>query len=43
VVSAGAPVCTVFARGTTHDNCLDALIARGIEILPQLRRESEAA
>ena len=43
VVPAGAPVCTVFARGTSHEDCLAALIARGVGILPQLRRESEAA
>ncbi|HEX5818616.1 MAG TPA: ATP-grasp domain-containing protein [Gemmatimonadales bacterium] len=43
VVPAGAPVCTVFARGTSHDDCLAALVRRGAAILPQLRSEHEAA
>jgi predicted ATP-grasp superfamily ATP-dependent carboligase len=42
-VPAGTPVCTVFARGASHDDCLAALVERGAAILPQLRCEHEAA
>jgi predicted ATP-grasp superfamily ATP-dependent carboligase len=39
----GAPVCTVFARGGTPDECMAALVRRATAILPQPGERSEAA
>ena len=42
-VPAGAPVCTVFARGDSHEECLVALTRRCERILPRPDAGSEAA
>ena len=42
-VPAGAPICTVFARGATHEDGAVALARRGAAVVRQLEERSEAA